>query len=85
MGVKSPAIDGMIAALLKARDRETFVAATRGLDRLLMSGMYVIPVYNVPAQWLARSREIGVPAKTSLAGSLPETWWRQPSAERAKP
>lgn len=85
MGVKSPAIDGMIAALLKALDRETFVAATRGLDRLLMSGMYVIPVYNVPAQWLARSREIWVPAKTSLAGSLPETWWRQPSAERAKP
>jgi peptide/nickel transport system substrate-binding protein len=85
MGVKSQAIDGMIAALLKARDREAFVAAARGLDRVLMSGMYVVPVYNVPAQWLARSREIGVPAKTSLSGSLPETWWRQSSGDPARP
>jgi hypothetical protein len=33
MGVKSPAVDTMIAALLRARERPDFVAAVRALDR----------------------------------------------------
>jgi hypothetical protein len=32
MGVKSPAVDTMIAALLRARERPDFVAAVRALD-----------------------------------------------------
>src|SRR5262249_49983280 len=51
MGVKSPAIDAMIAALLKAQDRGDFVAAVRALDRVLISGFYVIPLFYLPAQW----------------------------------
>ena len=35
MGVRSPAIDAMIAAMLAARERPDFVAAVRALDRLL--------------------------------------------------
>ena len=37
-GVKSPAVDAMIGALLAAKSREDFVAAVRALDRVLMSG-----------------------------------------------
>src|SRR6516162_1200061 len=33
MGVKSPAVDAMIATLLKVEDRGDFVAAVRALDR----------------------------------------------------
>ena len=36
MGVKSPAVDAMIAALLNAKSREDVVAAVRALDRVLM-------------------------------------------------
>jgi peptide/nickel transport system substrate-binding protein len=77
MGVKSPAVDAMIAALLKAKSREDFVAAVRALDRALISGFYVIPLFHLPAQWVARWETIGRPATTSLYGYLPETWWRQ--------
>jgi peptide/nickel transport system substrate-binding protein len=78
MGVKSAAVDGMIAALLKAQMREDFVAAVRALDRVLISGFYVIPLFHLPEQWIARWARIGRPATTSLYGYLPETWWREP-------
>jgi peptide/nickel transport system substrate-binding protein len=80
MGVKSPAVDAMIAALLKAEDRGDFVAAVRALDRVLISGFYVIPLFYLPAQWIARWTTIRRPATTSLYGYLPETWWREPKA-----
>jgi peptide/nickel transport system substrate-binding protein len=77
MGVKSPAIDAMIAAMLRARERPDFVAAVRALDRVLMSGFYVVPLFHLPVQWVARWAAIQHPEKTSLSGYLPETWWRR--------
>ncbi len=75
MGVKSKAVDAMIAAMLSATTRPDFVSATRALDRLLLSGFYVVPLYFPPKQWIARWTRIKHPAKTSLFGYLPETWW----------
>jgi peptide/nickel transport system substrate-binding protein len=80
MGVKSAAVDAMIAALLKAEDHGNFVAAVRALDRVLISGFYVIPLFYPPAQWIARWTTVGRPATTSLYGYLPETWWREPKS-----
>jgi peptide/nickel transport system substrate-binding protein len=77
MGVKDPAVDAMIAAILKARDRVDFVAAVRALDRVLISGIYVIPLFHLPEQWVARWAYIRHPAETALFGYLPETWWRE--------
>ena len=75
MGIKSAAVDAMIAALLKAQSRPDFVAAVRALDRVLISGMYTIPLFHLPEQWIARWTRIGRPSTTSLYGVLPETWW----------
>jgi peptide/nickel transport system substrate-binding protein len=78
MGVKSNAADAMIAALLAARNRPDFIAAVRALDRTLMSGCYVVPLFYLPDQLVARRSSIQHPERTSLYGYLPETWWRQP-------
>ena len=78
MGVRSAAVDAMIAAMLRARQRPDFVAAVRALDRVLISGSYVVPLFYLPEQWVARWDYIAHPAHTSLSGYLPETWWRQP-------
>jgi peptide/nickel transport system substrate-binding protein len=75
MGVRSPAIDAAIAALLQARERPEFVSHVRTLDRILISGFYVVPLFYLPEQWVARSSAIEHPAATSLFGYLPETWW----------
>ncbi len=78
MGVRSKAIDAMIAAMLEATAREDFVAAVRALDRMLMSGFYVVPLFYLPEQWVARWAYIRRPERTSLSGYVPEAWWREP-------
>jgi peptide/nickel transport system substrate-binding protein len=79
MGVRSKAIDAMIAAILKATGWEDFVAAVRALDRMLMSGFYVVPLFYSPEQWVARWAYIRRPERTSLSGYVPEAWWREPA------
>ena len=78
MGARDPAVDVMIADLLAARDHDIFVSAVRALDRVLMSGFYVIPVFNIREQWIARWNRIEHPQTTALTGYLPETWWYRP-------
>lgn len=75
MGAHSAAVDAMIAALLRARTREEFVAAVRALDRVLISGWYVVPLFHLPQTWVARWNRVQRPNITSLFGYLPETWW----------
>jgi len=81
MGAKNPAIDAMIAAMLEARERPAFVSAVRALDRVLISGFYAIPLYNIREQWIARWNRIQRPATTALTGYLPETWWQTPPSQ----
>ena len=45
-GADEPAVDAMIAALLAAKEREAFVGAVRALDRVLLSGTYVVPLFH---------------------------------------
>lgn len=78
MGVADPAVDAAIDALLAAADRETFVDAVRALDRVLMSGTYVVPLFHLPEQWVARWNHVGRPDTTSLYGYVLESWWREP-------
>ncbi|MXQ10817.1 extracellular solute-binding protein [Microvirga makkahensis] len=77
-GAASPAIDRMIDALLEARTREEFVSAVRALDRLLLSGFYVVPLFYVADQWLAYDSGLKKPDRTPLFGPHIDTWWRQP-------
>jgi peptide/nickel transport system substrate-binding protein len=77
MGMRSPAADAMIAALLAARDRAAFVDAVRALDRVLISGSYVVPLFYLPRQWVAHVASVQHPARISLFGYLPETWWHR--------
>ena len=79
-GVSDPAVDAMIEAMLAARSQGDFVTAVRALDRVLMSGFYVIPLFHAPAQWVAYWTTLKIPAKASLYGSVPATWWSK-SAE----
>ncbi|GAC1339719.1 MAG: extracellular solute-binding protein [Bradyrhizobium sp.] len=78
MGARDPAIDALIAAMLEAREHPAFVSAVRALDRILMSGSYAIPVFNMQEQWIARWNRIERPVATALTGYLPETWWQRP-------
>ena len=86
-GAASPAIDAMIAAILAARTNEDFVAAVRALDRVLISGFYIVPLYYAPEQWIAYSSKLGRPDEDAAvrrrSRRLVET--RAVSAKRARP
>lgn len=77
MGARDPATDAMIQAMLAARSREDFVAAVRALDRVLISGRYVIPLFHWPAQWVARRARVQHPVIQSLDGYKLATWWHR--------
>lgn len=77
MGVREPAVDVMIEAMLAARERDEFVAAVRALDRVLLSGDYVIPLFYQPDQWVAHWVRLKHPEETSLYGYKINTWWAE--------
>lgn len=76
-GASEPAIDAMIDALLAAHDREEFVTAARALDRALLSGFYVVPLFHQPSLWIAHDAELRRPEQVPMMGLPPELWWRE--------
>jgi peptide/nickel transport system substrate-binding protein len=74
-GVNTPAVDAMIAAMLAANSPDQFISAVRALDRVLLSGDYVIPLYHVPRQWVASGRQLAYPAQVPVTGLTTDTWW----------
>jgi len=83
-GVRSTAVDYFIDAISDATTREDLQAATRALDRTLLTGNYVIPLYHEVADRVAYWGEIDHPEDTPLTGYLQgtrfkfETWWYTP-------
>ncbi len=75
MGVRDKAVDATIGALLAARTHGDFVAAARALDRVLLSGNYVIPLFYSPTQWVALWRKVKHLQRQSLYGYRSDTWW----------
>jgi peptide/nickel transport system substrate-binding protein len=78
-GVKSPAIDRALDALLAARSHEDFVAAVRALDRLLIAGHYVLPLYHLPDKWVARWRHIARPSHVAAYDFQYDSFWFTPN------
>jgi peptide/nickel transport system substrate-binding protein len=77
-GVRSPAADAMMDAMLAAEGRDDFVAAVRALDRVLLSGFYVVPLFHVADYWLAYDTGLKHPATMPLLGISVDSWWREP-------
>ncbi len=49
----------------------------RALDRVLSSGIYVIPFGYLPTDRIAWQAGYGKPEKDPLYGFRPEVWWRE--------
>jgi len=74
-GVQNPAADAMIGAMLAAKTEDDFVSSVRALDRVLLSGDYVIPLFYTPKQWVAYWTRLKQPDTTPLFGYNVESWW----------
>ncbi|MFN3646188.1 MAG: extracellular solute-binding protein [Gemmobacter sp.] len=81
-GVDSPAVDAMIETMLAARDPADFRTAVQALDRALMAGRHVIPLWFADRARLAHDRRLRfaadrLPVYGDAAGFLPDVWWWQ--------
>jgi microcin C transport system substrate-binding protein len=75
-GVRDPVVDALVDRLIAAPDRETLVATTRALDRVLLWNWYVIPQWHNERHNVAYWNRFGHPATPAKYG-LPfdSTWW----------
>ena len=74
-GVKDPVVDALAASIPNAKTHEELVAATHALDRVLMEGHYMIPLYYLGADNIASWTRVHHPATMSLYGNVMESWW----------
>ena len=83
-GIKSKAVDELIAEMTRAETPEKLYSATRALDRVLIHQYFVVPHWYNPTHRIAYSTNIGHPppplyytAEWWILGN----WWRQPSSQ----
>jgi peptide/nickel transport system substrate-binding protein len=76
-GVADPDIDRMIEHILSSRSDEAFETAVRAHDRLLVSGHYLVPLFHIGEQWVARRSYIRHPEYLPLYGAYFPGWWDQ--------
>ncbi len=76
IGIRDPAVDALIEKLIFAASRAELVAATRALDRVLLSNHYVVPQWHAPHERLAYWQKLAHPARMpGLALGFPDLWW----------
>ncbi len=74
-GVADPDIDRLIEAIVNARETEDFQTAVRAFDRLLLSRHYVVPLFHIGEERIARRANIQHPKELPLYGAQLPTWW----------
>ena len=81
MGMNSPAAEAMIQTMLSVSDPADFRDAVEALDRVLISGRYVIPIWYSQVSRMAHRKELKYPARLPLYGDWigfqPDVWWYQ--------
>src|SRR5215468_4649915 len=76
IGIKNPAVDALIEKVIFAENRETLVAASRALDRVLLWNFYVVPQFTYGFSRYARWDRFSHADLPKFARSgLPSLWW----------
>ena len=80
-GLKDPAVDKLVNALVAATTRKQLVAASRALDRVLLHKNIVVPHWFSSTHRVAYRDRFGIPARAPLYYQADpyviSTWWEQ--------
>jgi microcin C transport system substrate-binding protein len=85
MGLKDPAVDSLVESLINADSRQSLVAHTRALDRVLLWGFYVVPNWHIKTWRVAYWNHIGHPVTPPKYDIGINTWWIKPEVTPAAP
>ena len=83
MGLKDPAVDELVEALIDSDSRQSLVEHARALDRVLQWGFYVIPNWHIKTWRVAYWDHIGHPKVSPAYDVGLYTWWIKPDAKPA--
>lgn len=84
VGIKNPAVDTLIDAIIAAPNRAALVIACRALDRVLMWNHYVVPMWFKSADWIAYWKRVKHPeTMPGYALGYPAIWWLDAEADAA--
>ncbi|MDH3693021.1 MAG: extracellular solute-binding protein [Gammaproteobacteria bacterium] len=75
IGISNPVIDELIELVITADSRESLVARTRALDRVLLSGFYVIPNWHIRADRVLYWDKFSRPEIKTKNGVMTDRWW----------
>ncbi|MGB3027412.1 extracellular solute-binding protein [Paradevosia shaoguanensis] len=75
-GISDPGVDALIDKIIFATDRETLVAATHALDRVLLAHSIVVPSYASLTSRIARWDRFSHPDNLpEYSVGFPSVWW----------
>lgn len=80
-GICDPVIDELATQIAQVKTRESLVAYARALDRVLMAGHYIVPLYYAGQDYVAYNKMVKRPDATPLYGMVMETWWMDPATQ----
>jgi microcin C transport system substrate-binding protein len=75
IGVKDPVVDALIDDIIAAPDRQSLVASSQALDRVLLWGHYVVPQWHIRSFRVAYWDRFGRPDITPKYGLGFNAWW----------
>ncbi len=85
IGIKNPAVDALVEAVINAPGRKALVTATRALDRALWHEHFIVPHWYIPSHRVAYWNKLGRPKNPPLyyapLGYLPY-WWMDEAREQ---
>ncbi|TAL40133.1 MAG: ABC transporter substrate-binding protein [Alphaproteobacteria bacterium] len=81
-GVTNAAVDALADSIGRSADRATLIARCRALDRALMWGYYMIPLFYLGKDLVAHTTDIHRPSVTPTYGVVLESWWSQEGDKR---
>lgn len=75
-GVADPAVDALLDKMTRADDWDTFVTASRALDRVLRAKHFWVPQWNKATHWFAYWDMFSRPEKVAeYDPGVLDTWW----------
>lgn len=76
MGVCNPALDHFTQKISSAKDRDELETYAKIIDRILLSGNYIIPLGYTGKDLVAYKSYLHHPEYIPLYGNVFETWWK---------
>ncbi len=75
IGISNPVVDQLIEGIISAPDRESLIAHTQALDRVLLWGFYVIPGWYLNKDRVLYWDKFSYPEVSPAQGVQVDTWW----------